>query len=266
MKHKLLLLFFLASACLTAQTINRVDVNGRVLAKNRDVEGITIFNKSSNQGTVTNEKGEFVIAVLQNDIIEISALQFQALTVTISEEIIDSKSLNIYLLDRVNQLDAVVLRDGLIGFLEEDLDNIVLPPMLEINIGNVDAWQLEVDKSFDNSVISRQLNKVVNKEGLYNGMDFIKIKNLLFKPKKKLPNQNNLQGIKEPTLLVNVYSRQYLSEVFKIPQEKVENYIAFIDNNGGIPEVLFEENREFDLIDFLVAQRNLFLNQSNGKN
>ncbi|MBU3821913.1 carboxypeptidase-like regulatory domain-containing protein [Flavobacteriaceae bacterium XHP0103] len=266
MKQVLLFFIFLTTSFITAQTIDRVDVKGVVLAKDRDVEGITVYNRSSNKGTTTNENGEFEIAVVQNDVVEISALQFQALTVTISEEVIASKALTIYLLDRVNQLDAVILRNGLSGDMELDLANIEHPPMLEINIGNVNAWQLEVDKSFDNSVIERELNKVTNKEGLYNGIDFIKVKNLLFKPKRKLPKQNEITEAKSPKLLVDVYSREYMSKIFNIPVDNVDGFIAFIENKGGVPQELFEKNREFDLIDFLVTERNLFLKQTNDKN
>lgn len=257
---------FLATAPLIAQTINRIEVNGIILAKDRDVEGITIYNTSSNMGTVTNENGAFIIEVAKNDVIEISALQFEILKVTITEEVIASKQLLIYMVDHVNQLNAVILRHGLSGYLAEDLSNVVYLPRIEMNIGNINAWEFEIDRSFDNSVVERDLNKVVNKDGLYNGMDFIKIKNLLFKPRKKMPSQKELLENKKPLLLVDVFSRQHLSRTFNIPQEKVEGFIAFIENKGGVPEPLFEDNREIDLIDFLVKERNLFLNQSGDKN
>lgn len=257
---------FLATAPLIAQTINRTEVNGIILAKDRDVEGITIYNTSSNMGTVTNENGAFIIEVAKNDVIEISALQFEILKVTITEEVIASKQLLIYMVDHVNQLNAVILRHGLSGYLAEDLSNVVYLPRIEMNIGNINAWEFEIDRSFDNSVVERDLNKVVNKDGLYNGMDFIKIKNLLFKPRKKMPSQKELLENKKPLLLVDVFSRQHLSRTFNIPQEKVEGFIAFIENKGGVPEPLFEDNREIDLIDFLVKERNLFLNQSGDKN
>lgn len=257
---------FLATAPLIAQTINRTEVNGIILAKDRDVEGITIYNTSSNMGTVTNENGAFIIEVAKNDVIEISALQFEILKVTITEEVIASKQLLIYMVDHVNQLNAVILRHGLSGYLAEDLSNVVYLPRIEMNIGNINAWEFEIDRSFDNSVVERDLNKLVNKDGLYNGMDFIKIKNLLFKPRKKMPSQKELLENKKPLLLVDVFSRQHLSRTFNIPQEKVEGFIAFIENKGGVPEPLFEDNREIDLIDFLVKERNLFLNQSGDKN
>lgn len=266
MKQKLLFLVFLATAPLMAQTINRIEVNGVILAKDRDVEGITIYNASSKKGTITNEKGAFVIEVAKNDVIEISALQFEILKVTITEEVIDSKQLHIYMVDHVNQLNAVLLRHGLSGYLTEDLNNVVHLPKIELNIGNINAWEFEVDRSFDNSVVERELNRVVNKDGLYDGMDFIKIKNLLFKPKKKMPSQKELLENKKPILLADVFSRQHLSRTFNIPSEKVEGFIAFIENKGGVPEPLFEDNREIDLIDFLVTERNLFLNQSGDKN
>ena len=88
------LLFF--SLLVTAQDVNRVEVNGKIIAKN-DVEGVTVFNTSSNKGTVADENGDFKLDVALNDIIEVSSLQYVSVEVSVTQDVIDSKVLRLFL-------------------------------------------------------------------------------------------------------------------------------------------------------------------------
>ena len=121
---------------LVGQTINRVEVHGFMYANTNDIEGVAIYNTSSSKGTITNEKGEFVLEVAENDVIEISALQFEAQTVTITKEVIESKSLKIYLVEQVNQLNEVTVGNKLTGDLLKDINNIEgKPPINFYDVG-----------------------------------------------------------------------------------------------------------------------------------
>lgn len=121
---------------LVGQTINRVEVHGFMYANTNDIEGVAIYNTSSSKGTITNEKGEFVLEVAENDVIEISALQFEAQTVTITKEVIESKSLKIYLEEQVNELSEVTVGNKLTGDLLKDINNIEgKPPINFYDVG-----------------------------------------------------------------------------------------------------------------------------------
>lgn len=137
MKQKLLLITCLVTSnFLVGQTINRVEVHGFMYANTNDIEGVAIYNTSSSKGTITNEKGEFVLEVAENDVIEISALQFEAQTVTITKEVIESKSLKIYLVEQVNQLNEVTVGNKLTGDLLKDINNIEgKPPINFYDVG-----------------------------------------------------------------------------------------------------------------------------------
>ena len=55
MKKQLLFLVFLFTLLSVWSQINqRIDISGIILSENQDIEGVTIFNTSSNQGTITN--------------------------------------------------------------------------------------------------------------------------------------------------------------------------------------------------------------------
>jgi len=58
----LALIFFAFSfTIIQAQETKRVEVIGRIIVKNPDVEGVTVYNTSSNRGTITDDEGRFKI-------------------------------------------------------------------------------------------------------------------------------------------------------------------------------------------------------------
>ncbi|WP_100610041.1 carboxypeptidase-like regulatory domain-containing protein [Confluentibacter lentus] len=264
MKQKILFIAFLITYnSLIGQTIKRVEVHGFMYANANDVEAVAIYNRSSNKGTITNEKGEFFLEVTENDVIEISALQFETQKVTITKEVIESKSLKIYLVEHVNQLNAVILRHGLSGNLVVDIENAVIPPKIEMDLGNMNALEMYDEKGHNDFKVSRELNAVMNNHELYNGVDFVKIANMLFKPKKRSYIDDTPKFAK-PKLLLDLYSRKFISDTFSIPMEHVDEFISFVENNGLSQELLNDE-QEFKRIDFLVRQSELFLKQQHVK-
>lgn len=106
------------------QNIKRIEVRGFIHALNNDVENVTIYNKSSNKGVVTNNKGEFIIDVALNDRIEIAALQFKTVLVMVDEAVIKTRQFNIQLIEQVNNLDAVLVGKILTGDLLSDIKSI----------------------------------------------------------------------------------------------------------------------------------------------
>ena len=51
------------TAQINAQTFNIQEVSGKIIVESSDIGGITVFNKSSNNGTITDDNGEFVIKI-----------------------------------------------------------------------------------------------------------------------------------------------------------------------------------------------------------
>ena len=258
---------FLCSNLVRSQSVERHDLEGQVFASSNDVEGVTIFNTSTNKGTITNEKGEFVISVAENDILEISALQFQPQKITITKEVLKSKTLKLFLVEHVNNLDAVFLMSGLTGNINQDIENAGNAPVIKLNLGNLDNLEFFDDRSIDNRVVTNALNSITNKGGLYNGVNFVGLFGSLLKSKKnKKSKTNNENGsFTQHKTLTDIYTHKYISETFNMPLEQVEAFVVFVENKG-IPENLYSEEQAFNLIDYLVKQRELFLLLPNDKN
>ena len=240
------------------QNKERVEVNGFIFAENNDVENITIYNTSSNKGTITDSTGVFTIKVSLNDIIEVSALQFKTVSVTINEEVIKSRVLKILLAEHVNVLDAVLLSSGLTGDLLTDINNAKDVPVMNLSLGDLSGMEIHDDKAFDPKVSENALQSITNKGGLYNGVDFVKIAQLIFKRKKKKPSKRTTFDEVKPRDILDVYSRKYICETYNIPDDKLNAFIVYIEENG-LNQDLLKDKYEIYLIDFLIKNSKLFL-------
>ncbi|CDF80508.1 conserved hypothetical protein containing N-terminal carboxypeptidase-like, regulatory domain [Formosa agariphila KMM 3901] len=261
MKKALLFLLLLSSiGTLTAQTIDRVQIMGRVVvADTEDVEGVTVYNTSSNKGTVTDAKGEFKIEAGLLDIIEISALQFNTIEVKISLEIVENKQLTVFLVEHINRLNEVVIMPyGLTGVLSKDLNKFKTfkPDLESINFGidDIGAYEFAADYHTEADM------SILNQGEFYNGMDFVAIANTFLKPlfKKKDNKQQKIIKDTEAGLgLRGIYSFSFISENFGIPNSQVEEFINYVDQN--IDSKLLESGQEMQLIEYLSKESKVFL-------
>lgn len=251
-----------------SQSVNRIEVNGILLSNKNDVEAVTVFNKSSNRGTITNSQGEFKLKVALNDNIEISALQFHTVAVTIDANIISSKQLKIQLVEEINQLDAVTLSSGLTGNISADIADVKTVKPLTLDMGNMDVdFEYNDDKAFDNSVAQNHLKSIINPNARQYMPDFFKILKFLTKSKTDFKIKKEVfVGYKYeiPKDLLSIYSLNDIQELCKIPEEKLQEFIGFVENNKIKPQLLEAKNKIL-LIEFLAKQSKLFLKDQDAK-
>ena len=101
------------------------DISGKISADG-DVEGIHILNKSSVKYTVSKKDGTFDIAVKINDTLVFSALKYQLKELVITQKALQENFLQVYLTEKVNELDEVLVGKVLTGNLGSDVGNIEL--------------------------------------------------------------------------------------------------------------------------------------------
>ncbi|MBP1839340.1 carboxypeptidase-like regulatory domain-containing protein [Formosa algae] len=261
MKQQLLILLLLFSiGTLTAQTTERVQVSGRIVVVNtEDVEGVTVYNTSTNKGTVTDKEGEFIIEAGLLDDIEISSLQFEDIHVKIDADVVKSKQFTVFLVTQVNRLNEVVIFPfGLTGVLHEDLEKIKTYKLdlegINFGIGDISAYVFQDDfhSAADMSIL---------KQGeYYNGMDIVKITNTFLKPlfkKKESETDKIIKQTEENLGLRGVYSHTFITENYEIPASQVDNFINYVDLN--IDHDLLKEGQEIQLLEYLSKASQDFL-------
>ena len=98
------------------------DLNGQLIADD-EVEGLHILNKTSAKYTISNEDGSFVIPAKVSDTLFISGLKYDGKEVVITQNIVDLGSFSVQLVEKMNELDEVIVGKILTGSLESDLQN-----------------------------------------------------------------------------------------------------------------------------------------------
>ncbi|TCK67330.1 carboxypeptidase-like protein [Winogradskyella wandonensis] len=238
------------------QDIERVEINGRINVDIEDKEGITVYNQSSNKGTITDENGTFKILVAENDIIAFGALQFKDFTIRIDDRIIKSRQVSVRLVEEVNKLDEViVLPYDLSGNLNVDVEAV-----RTYNVDMAEVYKGEED--FDDYKFSAD-NKtkiddpLLDENRFRNGINFVNLFGLLVKKKNKPKTEiEKLEAKQSP--IAKRYTPKFLETTFNIPLDLTESFLVYLEDRG-YDKLLLELKNEMYLIEFLEKESQLFL-------
>ncbi len=263
MKKLLPLFVFCISFLAISQDIKRENINGIIIVEGNDIEGITIYNSSSNIGTVSNENGEFTIAVALNDLIEFRALEYQNFDVRVNNAILESKKMSIFLIEEINKLAEVKITNrGLTGNLKTDI-NIVktFNPKLDaiyFGIKNKDADDLSEDSrsQIENIAVQSQGQSMVNGLNVVSVVDQLLIP--LFRSEVK---DKKAAGIPEvPAKSIKYYlGSNFLAENFDIPEHRVEEFIRYVEDEEAFDFDLLNYGHEMEFLELLNQKSKTFL-------
>ena len=247
-----------------AQDVQRIEVSGKIIVDSPDVEGVTIFNASSNKGTITDAEGEFKILVALNDRLQFSALQFKNFEVAINQDIIDSKAITVVLVEEVNKLpEIIILPYGLTGNL--DIDAIraktVNPDLdaLYFGLDNLDKFE------FTDDYLSGIRNIAMTDNRLYYAADAIKIIGLLVKPLFMDKTKSNKELLVTDRDIIEKYSPEYLFDKLNIPKSQMMEFIYFVEDSR-MDKSLLDDGKELQFLDYVIKKSKEFQANKNGKN
>jgi hypothetical protein len=257
-KQLLLTIILLLPLCLLSQVIERVIISGRVTAPmGEDIEGITIYNVSSQKGTVTSPKGLFELMVTENDRISVTALQFSTFIVIVDKGVIDNERMGIYLNPVVNKLEEVIVRPyDLLGNVTADVNKIKtanVVPQWDLSYESLEyGYEFSADEM--TSVEGNKAEEAYFNGPRFTGGDILGLAGLLFpKKKKKTFKEINKDKNYIARSLRQRFSNDYLSLIFGIEEEQANDFIYYVEENGMKSSWLKEEN-EIRLLDFMYQK------------
>ena len=263
MKNLLLLFVFCISFSAISQDVKRENVNGTIIVEGNDIEGITIYNSSSKVGTISDENGEFTIAVALNDLIEFRALEYQNFDVKINEAILESKKMSIYLIEEINKLeDVIITTKGLTGNLKIDIGRVkTFTPKLDaiyfgIKKNNTDEVSDVNSSKIENLGMHSQARPMVNGLNVVNIVDQLLIP--LFRSEVK---DKKAAGIPEvPAKSIKYYlGSNFLVDNFDIPEHRVEEFIRYVEDEMFDFDLL-NYGHEMEFLELLSRKSESFLN------
>lgn len=261
-KKLLILLFIVAAPVLFAQDIDRAKVSGKIhVPQGDDAEGISVYNISSQKGTITNADGTFEIDLAENDRLQVTALQYQSFTIVVDKGIVNRKVMNIFLNPAVNQLEEVVVRPyDLTGNINVDVKKI--PTYNVTKDWDFSYYNLEYGYQFeqdDKSAISgNAAEEALHSTSLKDGANVLAIlggvAQLLFPNGKKISivEQQESQSLLSNNIQQR-FSKDFIAANFGIPEDKAVDFLFFAQENGLDQDLLKPEN-EMQLMEFLFKK------------
>lgn len=275
-KRLLILILVLITSFMHSQEIERVKVKGKIIVEANDIEGITVYNTSSEKGTITDIDGTFTIEAGLNDRIEISALQFKKFIIAVDEGVVEQRKMTIFMVEEVNKLPEVVVTPyDLSGNIIVDINRVrTLNLPFEADNFNLKKVPVEQTPDYKSSVQNQFVRGAGGKSDMLGG-DMIGLVGFLLKPLfKKKDKKTDIEKYQDRVQAANkafevldlrlMYSNDYIYRMFGIPQDKVNEFIVFVEDNG-LDYDLLKEGREMEFIDFLVQQSNSFLDLQSEK-
>ena len=262
---KIITLFLVLSVLhINSQTFGRVEVSGKIIVESNDIAGITVFNKSSNIGTITNEKGEFVLKVALNDLIEVSALQYQNMNFNVNESIIASKTMKVFLIEEINRLDEIIiLPNKLSGSLSADMEKSKpFTPKLDaiyFGIKNSDQFDFRDDykTEVNNMTVNTESTRFVNGLNIVNVVDQLLLP--LFRSGVKNKEETGIPDV--PIESVKYYfGSEFLVDNFKIPEHRVQEFIAYVESDD-FDFSLLKYGKEMEFLELLNRKSISFLDK-----
>tara|TARA_R100001369_G_scaffold92291_2_gene136596 strand:- start:151 stop:960 length:810 start_codon:yes stop_codon:yes gene_type:complete len=262
MKKLLQLFLFCISFFAISQDIKRENINGKLIIEDHDIEGITVYNSSSNLGTVTNENGEFTIDVASNDLLEIRALQYQNFEVRVSKAVLKSKKISVFLIEEINKLDEVIINSkGLTGQIKIDVKSVkIFNPKLDaiyFGMKNNDTYAFSDDNrsQIESIGLHSQSRTMVNGLNIVNVVDQLLIP--LFRSEVK---DKNAAGVPEvPERAIKYYfGSLFLVENFNIPEHRIEEFIRYVEDKTFDFDLL-NYGHEIEFLEVLSKKSKTFL-------
>ena len=262
MKLLLSSFFFLLSFLAVSQGVERVNIIGRVVVEGSDIEGITIYNQASKKGTVTNKRGEFMIAVALDDILEVRALAFQDIDVRVNRAVLESKKMSVYLIQEMIMLEEIAVTDReLSGNIVTDAGRLKSydpkPDAFYFGVTYSDIYSLSDDS--DSQV--RHLERNEQGKTMVHGLDVVNIVDQLLIPlfRSEVKNKEE-EGIPEvPAENIKYYlGSDFLVENFDIPEHRVEEFIRYVEDDTFDVDLL-NYGHEIEFLDLLSKKSESFL-------
>ena len=261
MKKILLSLLLLCSLYGWTQEDGRVKIKGVVLVPNGDDrEGITVYNTSSNTGTITDSEGTFTIAVKEKDRVAFSAIQYNDIIVIIDEGIVNNKRLRLELTQEVRQLRDVVVRPyDLSGNIIVDAQSAKV--IKGVSLPEQTIAELEFQNEIKPDELSPATNVAQGGFNFQNGINFVNIFKLVFSKRDTYTIDKKEIKPNVDSEIRKMYDDTFFKKHLDISMEHIGDFIFYAEQQG-LDETLLQKGKELDLIEFLLTQSKSFKTQN----
>ena len=244
-KKLLFLLVLFTTVSGFSQDDIRQPLRGSVIYMNIGVPNENVINATSEHATITNDQGLFRINVKVGDQIVFSAVNYNIKVVTITEEILANNRLVVEVNEKVTELDEVVITP-------EQQERFLAVKNQEFK-----EYEYEIDRGTEvENIAMSEADR-----GMQDGLNFVNIFRAIFKAQDEKATEEGPK-LKVSEVLRQVYDDSFFVVDLNIPQDKINEFLFYCDDQMPTRSLLKKEN-EFQLIDSLVDHSKTFLKNLN---
>jgi len=250
MKTKIFyLLLFLLPIIGFAQS--RQLLRGHLVADTLQVENLSVQNLSAKTKTLTDTRGNFLMYARVGDTLYFDGMQFRATRLKLTDDDLRQNPLTVHLDVNVTVLDEVLI-NPLTGDLGRDAKKTKVKP-LNPDVDDTEFKAYPASKKNVNGALPVT-------ESELQGIDFIAIGRMIFKPQKKKTDRgevyNNEVSKTFSEVAITRYTDYFFTETLQIPPADIALFLGYCDG----PEVrpLLDPRKEFELTDYLVKKAKEF--------
>ena len=236
-------------------------IHGKVLDSAGVVKNVNILNLKSNQGTFSNDFGDYKMIVSVGDTLKFTSVQHKTIIRIINNFIYTSEVLDIYMVKKTYVLDEVVVKEhDLDGYLSLDSKKTPKDRKAEALRNTLDFSKVDFSKRLDDDHIDLKVRPQIVRvdptaafvgAGAKVVMPF-KYSERLWALRKKVAFQKSFPG-----MLLREFGERFFEEDLKIPEIKYYHFLEYC-NPLGI-EKLYEENKKIQLINILRKESKSYL-------
>lgn len=252
---------FLFTYVLNAQ---RKDIRGQLIA-NDEIEGLHILNQTAAKYTISNNDGSFVIPAKVSDTLIISGVKYQVQEVVISPSIIELGQFNVQLIEKVNELNEVIVGKILTGSLESDIENSDAKPDINFYDLGIEATTDLPPTQSEQRLYDADHGKFVYFYGLGIAVNVHKILNRINGDTKEYKERIKREFNEK---CINRLETEYSSTIFEaitIPENHKEEFFQFCLEDDKFNVICKDEN-QLNNVSFLLEKLKIFkikLNEDN---
>ncbi|MEW7280020.1 hypothetical protein ABW636_15610 [Aquimarina sp. 2201CG1-2-11] len=209
---------------------------------NKDSEGIHVINKTVNLFTITDSKGVFFINAAIGDVIVLSSVQYDLKIIKVDNDIYLKGELHTTLKENLTELDDVIVGVQLSGNLNKDLKKIEVKELFspeDVGIPEYHGVREEKIVPMHRAIKFYGVAFAVDIDAVYKNLSgYYKT----LKATRKMDRENTV--LEE---IQNFYGKGFLTTVYKLPKEKLHEFLLFCIETSTIQSEFANENHNLVL-------------------
>ncbi len=242
--------------CCFISNAQTIDLKGKVFASS-DIESIHVLNVTAHEFTITNGKGEFEILASVNDTILISSVQYIPRKIVVTQAVFKAKLMHVNLIDRVNELDEVVVGKVLTGNLLSDIENSEAKRDINFYDVGIPGYTGVPKTQKERRLYEADAGKSIVIAPLYVGINLHKILNKISGRTKKLKHAVKLEA---QVNCMNKMKSEFSNLLFandEIQEHLINDFFYYIAEDPKFTQYC-ENYNSFEIYEFLLQKLYLY--------